>query len=137
MPYDIRLDRVYTPVTDADGARVLVDRLWPRGKRKAELQLTEWCGAASPPSFLRKSWHSGKIDDATFTQRYHEMLAANVDSLIPLMRYARAGRLTLLTASRNPEHSHLPILKRALLDALKKEDDEADGHEPSSPTCYL
>ena len=65
------------------------------------------------------------------------MLAANVDSLIPLMRYARAGRLTLLTASRNPEHSHLPILKRALLDALKKEDDEADGHEPSSPTCYL
>lgn len=136
MPYDIRLDRIYTPAQKTDGARILTDRLWPRGKRKDALHLTEWYPAASPSSQLRQDWHKGVIDNATFTRRYREELKADPETLLPLMRYARKGRVTLLTASRDPQHSHLPLLQRALLDALQKEDDDADGHEPSSPTCY-
>lgn len=136
MPYDIRLDRIYTPAHKPDGARILTDRLWPRGKRKEDLHLTEWYPDASPSPHLRQDWHKGKLDDAAFAHNYSEELKANPDVLLPLMRYARKGRLTLLTASREPEHSHLPILQRALLKALKSEDADADGSEPSSPTCY-
>lgn len=136
MPYDIRLDRIYTPPTKADGARVLVDRLWPRGKRKDALQLTEWLSAISPSSTLRTAWHNGSLDEKTFRARYHNELMSNTEALVTLMRYARAGRLTLLTASKDPQHSHLPTLKNTLLRALRKEDEEADGREPSSPTCY-
>ena len=54
MGYDIRFKRVYDPATDADGARVLVDRLWPRGKRKDALKLSRWCKNAAPSSELRR-----------------------------------------------------------------------------------
>lgn len=136
MPYDISLDRIYTPPAKTDGARILVDRLWPRGKRKDALHLTEWLPATSPSSSLRREWHSGAIDDKIFKTRYHKELMSNIEALVPLMRYARAGRLTLLTASKDPQHSHLPTLKSVILNVLKKEDEEADGRDPSSPTCY-
>lgn len=136
MRYDIQLARIYAPPAETDGARVLVDRLWPRGKRKDALQLTEWLPSVSPSPSLRKEWHAGTLDDKTFGARYRNELKAEAEELIPLMRYARKGRLTLLTASKEPQHSHLPVLQRAILKALEKEDREADGHEPSSPTCY-
>ncbi len=133
--YDIRLERVYSEKTAADGARVLMDRLWPRGKTREDLNLTEWYPHASPSPQLRRQWHQNKINEATFSQMYRAELAQDPDCLTPLMRYARQGRLTLLTASRDPQHSHLPDLRSAVLEGLKKEDD-ADRSPPSSPICY-
>lgn len=137
MSYDIQLGRVYEPAQETDGARVLVDRLWPRGKKRDELLLMEWGPDIAPSAALRRAWHKGYIDELAFIQRYLDELDANRDKLLPLMRYARQGSLKLLTASREPRYSHLPPLRRALLNALDKEDSEADGCEPSSPTCYL
>jgi len=122
MKYDIHLARIYAPATKNDGARILVDRLWPRGKRKEELHLTQWYRTASPPASLRKDWHSGAIDEETFTRRYYELLMSDTDVLLPLIEYIRKGRVTLLTASQDPRHSHLPVLQRALLDVLKSDD---------------
>jgi uncharacterized protein YeaO (DUF488 family) len=136
MIYGIHLERIYAPAQESDGARILVDRLWPRGKKREHLSLTEWYPDASPSPDLRRQLHKGDLDYATFSQRYRDELDANPDSLIPLMRHARQHRLTLLTASRDLQHSHLPTLQQALLDALNEEDDEADGPEPSSPPCY-
>lgn len=136
MNYDISFKRVYEPADRNDGARVLVDRLWPRGKRREDLQLTEWYRDASPSPALRRAWHKGDINEQHFADDYRQELEKQPDALVPLMRYARQGRLSLLTATRNPEHSHLPILRQALLDQLAKEDDQADDREPSSPTCY-
>lgn len=133
--YDIRLKRVYEPAAKADGARVLVDRLWPRGKRKTELHLTEWYRDAAPSPELRRAWHGGKIDAEHFAKKYRKELQSAPESLVPLMRYARQGPLTLLTATREIENSQLPILRSAILSALWEEDMEADG-EPSSPVCY-
>ncbi len=136
MSYTIEFKRIYDAPEKKDGARVLVDRLWPRGKRRDELEFTEWYKDASPSAGLRRAWHKQEIDDDTFEQDYKRELDANPDSLIPLMCYIRKGKLTLLTASHDPQHSHLPTLRAALLTALDEEDRQADGREPSSPTCY-
>lgn len=136
MPYEIHLKRIYSDAENTDGARVLVDRLWPRGKRRETLQLTDWYRDASPSNALRRDWHQGKISRAVFTRRYRWEMSDAKDCLIPLMRLARQGRLTLLSASRDLDQSYLPILRDAILAALAEEDHQADGGDASSPPCY-
>lgn len=135
MSYNIMLKRVYSACDDADGARILVDRLWPRGKERASLALTDWYRDAAPSSSLRRDYHQNKISEASFQTRYQLELKESDAALLPLMRYARQGALTLLTASRQLEHSHLPLLREALLNALDSEDRE--DQEQASPPCYL
>ncbi|SDJ38736.1 DUF488 domain-containing protein [Billgrantia gudaonensis] len=134
MSYEIVLKRVYAPADSDDGARILVDRLWPRGKRRESLALTEWYRDASPSPALRRQYHQGTISPAVFAARYRGELRDDPGYLVPLMRHARRGRLTLLTATRNIEDSHLPILREALLTALHQED--AADAEPASSPCY-
>ncbi|GAB2784937.1 DUF488 domain-containing protein [Halomonas shantousis] len=136
MPYDIVLKRIYSEADPHDGSRVLVDRLWPRGKRRDNLMLTDWYRDASPSNVLRRQWHQSEIGDGVFARRYRWEIEEAADCLLPLMRWARQGRLTLLSAARDLENSHLPILRQAILDALAKEDLDATGHEVSSPPCY-
>ncbi|HSP59151.1 MAG TPA: DUF488 family protein [Halomonas sp.] len=135
MTYQIMLKRIYRPAEPADGVRILVDRLWPRGKRRESLALAHWYRDASPSSALRRQYHQQEISHQVFATRYRGELSDHPDCLIPLMRYARQGPLTLLTAVRDVESSHLPILKEALLAALQQED--ADDSESASPPCYL
>ncbi|WP_280548545.1 DUF488 family protein [Halomonas sp. 11-S5] len=134
MTYDIVLKRIYQPVDAEDGARVLVDRLWPRGKRREGLALTDWYRDASPSPALRRQYHLGEISPDVFSARYRGELREAPENLIPLMRHARQGRLTLLSAARDLEGSHLLLLRNAILQALSEED--AADHEPSSPPCY-
>lgn len=134
MPYDILLKRIYADPTAEDGARVLVDRLWPRGKRRELLALTDWYRDASPSNALRRQFHQGEISPTVFATRYRGELRDAPAHLEPLMRYARQGRLTLLSANRDLAASHLPILREALLQALREED--AGDREPASPPCF-
>lgn len=60
---EIRLKRVYEPPADADGFRVLVDRLWPRGISKERAKVDLWAKEVAPSPELRKAWHSAPIDD--------------------------------------------------------------------------
>lgn len=133
MVYHIELKRVYAPIDEQDGARVLVDRLWPRGKSRSMLALDEWCQQAAPSSELRRNYHQQRISQAVFNSRYRFELESIPDNLLSLMTFAREGRLTLLTASRCMETSHLPTLREATLSALAKED--ASDREFSSPPC--
>lgn len=135
MSYDIALKRVYSAFEEDDGARVLADRLWPRGKERASLALTDWYRDAAPSSSLRRDYHQHKISEASFQTRYRLELKESADALLPLMRYVRQGKLTLLTASRQLDHSHLPVLREALLGALEEED-RGDRELASSP-CFL
>jgi len=122
MIYHIELKRVYAPIDEQDGARLLVDRLWPRGKAHSSLALDEWCREVAPSNELRRHYHQQQISQAVFNSRYRHELERALDNLLPLMTYARQGRLTLLTASRHIEKSHLPVLKEATLAALAEED---------------
>ena len=136
MQSAIVIKRLYSATAENDGRRVLVDRLWPRGRKRDDPGIDEWYQAASPSGKLRQRWHSGEISYEIFAGAYRQELESTSDCLVPLLRYARAGNLTLLTASRHPEQSHLPLLRQCLLDALAAED-RACQSGPSSPTCYL
>jgi len=126
MAYDIRLKRIYDPASETDGTRVLVDRLWPRGQRKDALEIGRWYKDAAPSGELRRAWHQGRIDKLEFTRRYGHELKNNPNALVPLVRDARAGRLTLLTAARDPQQSYLTVLRDALATELECGDGAAD-----------
>ena len=102
-------------MAEDDGARVLVDRLWPRGIAKARLAGVEWHKDIAPSDALRKSFahEPGRWRD--FRRRYFEELDANPDAVAPLRELARKGRLTLLYAARDEVHNNAVALREYLL----------------------
>jgi uncharacterized protein YeaO (DUF488 family) len=116
---DVRVRRVYDPPDPADGHRVLVDRLWPRGLSKSAASLDEWVKAVAPSDELRR-WYGHEVDKfAAFRERYQAELQApeRADALAHLRQLADAGPLTLLTATRDVEHSQAAVLAAKLRDA--------------------
>ncbi|WP_165984085.1 DUF488 domain-containing protein [Streptomyces sp. YIM 98790] len=112
----VRVRRVYDPPEPADGTRVLVDRLWPRGLRKAEAGVDHWARAATPSSELRRWFHGPDGNREEFRRRYERELAAPeaAAELERLRALLAAGPVTLLTAVRDPDGSHVPVLLDAL-----------------------
>ncbi|EMB9641276.1 TPA: DUF488 domain-containing protein [Enterobacter cloacae] len=106
----IQCKRVYEQAAPEDGYRVLVDRLWPRGVKKADLVHNEWCKALTPSDGLRKAFHSETIDFAAFSQAYREELAQYKDEGLRLATLARQQNLTLLYAAKNTEQNHAIVL---------------------------
>ena len=125
----IRCKRVYDAVDKNDGQRVLVDRLWPRNKRKDDLQ-GQWLREVAPSDELRRAFHQGEVDFAGFTQRYQQQLAAHPEHWYPLLDLAAKGPLTLLYAAKNTEHNNAQVLAEWLEDELER---RGPG---SSPVCY-
>lgn len=106
----IQCKRVYEQAAPEDGYRVLVDRLWPRGVKKADLVHDEWCKALTPSDGLRKAFHNETIDFAAFSQAYREELAQHKDEGLRLATLARQQTLTLLYAAKNTEQNHAMVL---------------------------
>ncbi|MFB6440097.1 DUF488 domain-containing protein [Streptomyces sp. NPDC056411] len=112
----IRVRRVYEPPEPADGARVLVDRLWPRGMAKADAPFDEWCKEAAPSSELRR-WYGHEAERfAGFVERYRQELAGDAAqrALGRLRELAADGPLTLLTATKEVSASHAAVLAEVL-----------------------
>jgi len=120
MPVAVK--RVYESASRTDGARVLVDRLWPRGLNKSEVAADEWLRKLAPSNELRKWFHAQPEKWSLFRERYLKELAgpeAEAD-LQMLYRLARKKqRLTLLFASKNEKHNNAVVLKD-LLDGVRK-----------------
>jgi uncharacterized protein YeaO (DUF488 family) len=113
---DVRVRRVYDRPDPADGQRVLVDRLWPRGLSKSAAALDEWVKAVAPSDELRR-WYGHEVDKfAEFHDRYGAELQApeRADALAHLRDLADSGPLTLLTATRDVEHSQAAVLAARL-----------------------
>ncbi|MFF0015530.1 DUF488 domain-containing protein [Streptomyces sp. NPDC005374] len=112
----IRVRRVYEPPVPADGVRVLVDRLWPRGLPKDAARVDEWPKALTPSTELRRWYHAGEGTYEEFAGRYEAELAApEAAELLDRVRELVAkGDVTLLTASKTPEQSHATVLVRLL-----------------------
>jgi uncharacterized protein YeaO (DUF488 family) len=109
---EVRVRRVYDEPAGDDGARVLVDRLWPRGLTKERADLAEWCKEAAPSAELRR-WYGhdpAKFDE--FARRYRAELAQpeRAGVLRHLQDLAGSRSLTLLTATRNPDISEAAVL---------------------------
>lgn len=119
---DLRIGRVYGDEPAPPGAyRVLVDRLWPRGIRKEDAPWDAWWKDLTPSDALRRWYHQdpeGRWDG--FRRRYREELDDLGDEVTApaLAACRRYGTVVLLTAARNPDRSHVPVLRQWLLERL-------------------
>ena len=112
MTSAIRVRRIYDDPEPADGYRILVDRLWPRGLRKDAAAFDDWLRDAAPSSELRTWYRHDPAKFAEFRQRYTAELArpSSQAALGRLRTLAGAGPLTLLTATADAGHSHAAVL---------------------------
>lgn len=110
--HDVRLRRIYDEPTPADGTRVLVDRLWPRGISKVRARLDRWCKDVAPSNELRIWYHHDPVLFDEFTRRYREELTDPVRAgvLAELRGLAGHGTLTLLTATKDVDRSEAAVL---------------------------
>lgn len=111
----LRLGRVYDEIDAEAGARLLVDRLWPRGIAKARLALDAWPVGITPSSELRRWLHADPSRWEAFVTRYRAELDAAPDAVETVLDWCRAGPVILLTAARQPEHSHAGVLRDYLV----------------------
>ncbi|HXR70044.1 DUF488 domain-containing protein [Actinocrinis sp.] len=112
-----RMKRVHDDPSPQDGERVLVDRLWPRGVSKERAALDDWAKDAAPSNELRKWFHEAPDERREeFADRYAAELDGPDQSrkLDELRARAAKHTVTLLTATKDVEHSHVPILLKQL-----------------------
>ena len=111
------IKRIYEKPSDADGFRILVDRLWPRGVSKKDARVDLWLKEIAPGDDLRK-WFShdpGKWDE--FRRRYFKELDAATDRegvLGVIAEHARKGTITLLYAAKDEDHNNAVALMEYL-----------------------
>jgi uncharacterized protein YeaO (DUF488 family) len=107
----IKLKRVYDKRTSADGTRYLVERLWPRGIKKAELHLDDWIKDAAPSTELRKWFSHDPEKWKQFKYKYFAELDRAPEVCKQIRQAAREGTVTLLYSSHDAEHNNAVALK--------------------------
>ena len=111
----IGIKRTYEPVSRSDGWRVLVERLWPRGMRREDLQLSAWEKDVAPSPALRK-WYSHDVSRwPEFQRRYRNELDQNPEAWRPLLEAAQSRQVTLLFSARDVEHNSAVVLRDYLM----------------------
>lgn len=121
MGYEIRCRRVYVAPRQDDGYRVLVERLWPRGVRKADAAIDLWLKEIAPSTALRQWFAHDPEHWPSFTARYRAELELRPDAVAELLGRSRQGPLTLIYAARDEEHNSAQVLRQYLLDLLARE----------------
>jgi len=118
----VAVKRVYEPPARADGMRLLVDRLWPRGLTKTRAAVDEWLRDIAPSDELRRWYHARPGNWAMFRKKYLKELAQPEaeTALRRLYQFAhKRKRVTLLFASKNQTRNNATVLKD-LLDGMRK-----------------
>jgi len=109
-----QIKRIYEPAAKADGARVLVDRIWPRGVSKQKAALDEWFRDIAPSPRLRKWFGHDPERFGEFRRRYRDELKSNRIAVKHLRDLAKKRRVTLLYAAHDEEHNHARVLAEYL-----------------------
>src|SRR5690625_3304190 len=111
----VKLMRVYEPVRDEDGVRILVERLLPRGVSKEKASLDHWMKELAPSTELRK-WFGHEVSRwDEFQKRYAEELHAQDEQLEKLRSMARGEPITLIYSTRDQEHNGAIALREYIL----------------------
>lgn len=116
---DIQLKRAYEKPARSDGVRVLVDRLWPRGRSKAELALDDWCKEIAPSDELRKWFGHDPERWQEFQRRYRAELRDQGELLDALLARAKP-RLTLIYSAADEAHNQAVVLRKRLLERFRR-----------------
>ena len=115
----ITLARVYDDEGVGRGPRFLVERLWPRGVRRADLRLSDWLPDVGPSTELRRWFGHEPLKWEDFRRRYFEELERHPEAWRPLRDAAAAGDITLLYSSRDVEHNNAVALREYLMARLE------------------
>ena len=114
-PHRLALKRVYAPASPADGRRVLVERLWPRGLRKEEAGVDLWLKEIAPSHALRRWFHEApEARWPAFQDRYREELRGAAAPLAELRQLVQREPVTLLFAARDEARNSAVVLKSVL-----------------------
>ncbi len=111
MKVMIRIKRIYDPSARADGVRFLVERLWPRGVKKAELELDDWLKRVAPSTELRKWFSHDAARWEEFQRRYRAELDQHPEAWQQILDAANKGGVTLLFSSHDAVHNNAVALK--------------------------
>lgn len=107
----LSLKRVYEPADDGDGMRVLVDRLWPRGRRKQEAAIDLWAKELAPSTALRRWFGHDPEKWIEFRRRYDAELQQNGEAIGNFRSEVGGRTATLLYAAHDEAHNHAIVLK--------------------------
>ena len=113
MDLELKMKRIYEAPAEADGFRILVDRLWPRGVKKEAAQLDAWLKDSAPSPDLRKWFDHDPERFIAFKDRYEEEMLTNpptAAAVAEILKQLEATDVTLVYAARNPEINHVVVL---------------------------
>jgi uncharacterized protein YeaO (DUF488 family) len=110
----IHLKRAYDSAARADGTRILVERLWPRGVKKASLKIESWNKDVAPSTELRQWFGHDPAKWKEFRRRYFEELESNPTAWRSILDAAHHGTVTLIYSSHDTEHNNAVALKQFL-----------------------
>lgn len=113
----VKLKRAYEPPAKEDGPRVLVDRLWPRGIKKADAALSAWMKDIAPSTALRKWFSHDPAKWSEFRTRYTEEIHQHPEVLADLRALASQGIVTLVYSAHDETHNDAVVLRSVVLDA--------------------
>ena len=111
--HQVRVARVYDDPSPADGQRILVDRVWPRGFRKDDPRVGRWLKDVAPSKDLRTWYNHDPQRFDEFVERYRGELKGS-DALRELREIADGHTVTLVTATRDVDESQAAVLARIL-----------------------
>lgn len=111
---EIAIKRVYNQAQGSDGARVLVDKVWPRGVRKNDLEMDAWYKDIAPSTDLRKWFNHDAEKWSEFRKGYLKELKAQRTLAKKLLQEQKRGRITLLYAAKDESHNHALVLREYL-----------------------
>ncbi|BCN40677.1 hypothetical protein ALDI51_39960 [Alicycliphilus denitrificans] len=114
-PHHVRIKRAYEPPAAEDGARILIDRLWPRGVKKEALALTEWAKALAPSTELRQWFNHDPALWDEFRRRYAAELRAQRPAFDALRERARHGVVTLVYSAHDETVNNAVAMRGFLL----------------------
>ena len=107
----IQLKRIYDDYKQTDGARVLVDRLWPRGVSKEKAHLDLWLKEIAPSDDLRKWFHHDTEKWQEFQKRYIQELQSKIELLEQLKKLHKKQKiLTLLYGAKDTKHNQAVVI---------------------------
>ncbi len=107
--------RAYDPASPEDGARYLVERLWPRGLKKESLKIDGWLKDVAPSTELRKWFGHDPEKWDEFRQRYFQELRHHPEEIARLRESSKNSKVTLVYSARDTEHNNAVALKDFLL----------------------
>jgi uncharacterized protein YeaO (DUF488 family) len=110
----IKLKRAYDSASKDDGIRFLVERLWPRGVKKAALRFDAWLKDVAPSTELRRWFRHDPSKWIEFQRRYFAELDAKPATAEPILQASRHGHVTLVYSSHDKKHNNAVALKAYL-----------------------